>query len=192
VLIGSKACRHLHQLHHNFAILWIIYGIMSYLSWNTVSASSESHRGAEAAANGCMIEVWTGIGTTTIVGPVHLARFGITTLFRFVVLCPTTGRNIAALSMPTDLPWIVTELKKIKGKTSKAYRIVIRLHPGNKEGYDCLTITIPLGLNNSSSSLEQATLFGEACVHASQVVMSSLPQEVLNRAVNEISGHLCG
>jgi hypothetical protein len=155
---------------------------MSFLSWRTVSASCEAHLGAEAAANACMMEVWTGIGSTTIIGPVELAKFGITTLFRFAILCPTTGRNIAALSMPTDLPWYVTERKKIKGKTSKAYRIVIELHPSNKEGYNRLTITIPLALDDGTvTSLEHATLFGEACVYASQAVTSSLPQEVLMR-----------
>ena len=152
---------------------------MSLLSWSTVSASCEAHRGAEAAANACMIEVWTGIGnSTTITGPVELAQFGVTTLFQFAILCPTTRRNIAALCLPADLPWYVTERKKIRGKTSKAYRIVIELDPTNKEGYNRLTITIPLGLD-STNDLERATLFSEACVYASQAVEGSLPRDTL-------------
>jgi hypothetical protein len=154
---------------------------MSYLSRKTVSASCEAHQGTEAASKACMIEIWTGSKSATIVGPVELAKFGITTLFRFAILCPTTGRNIAALSMPTDSSWYVTERKKIKGTTSKAYRVVIELDPRNKEGYNRLTITIPIGLaGDSNVGIEQAILFGEACVYASQAVEQSLPLHARN------------
>jgi hypothetical protein len=126
------------------------------------------------------IDVCTGVaGATnkTIIGPIELARFGDTSLFRFAVLCPCTGRNIAVLCMPTGLPWYVKDRKKIKGKTnSRAYRIDIVLHPGNKEGYNRLIITIPVGLDGTG--LDRATLFGEACVYAGQVNQASLPQEL--------------
>jgi hypothetical protein len=72
--------------------------------------------------------------------------------------------------MSTDSPWLVNDRKKIKGKTnSRAYRIDIRLlDPTNKEGYNRLIITIPVGLDGSG--LDGASLFGEACIYASQVI----------------------
>jgi hypothetical protein len=126
--------------------------------------------GAKTVAN---IEVYVNYSdqspSTVMNAPLILERFGTNSpLFRIVALNANASRNNMVLCLPTSCLWQVSQLRKIKSKTSgkKAIQFDVLALAGNKEGYDKLAITIPFDGDDG-----MAVLYYQAVVFASQEVL---------------------
>lgn len=133
---------------------------MPIYTWETVATVT----GQEAAFVAYVIPTIKGEESQAH-GPVSLQQLKSTPLFRLAVHCSRSGRIDRAFSLPVDEAWTAS-FGLVRGQSkSMGIKVTINLTEHGLEGYEKLLVFLPY-----DGPTGNATLFAEACVHASKQV----------------------